>query len=137
MFFSPQSNGVQQWSDHVSPTNYNQPPYEEYTYGDRAMNGHRGHNQTQPHIWNQQPEGHQFDQGDYTYSSIGTAKSTESNEFSTDDYGLNTYPQGSKIPVEYNRDGGYRDRQVNGNHFQVTTYLDPHLSEIELNIYFS
>lgn len=120
---SPQSNGVQQWSDHVSPTNYNQPPYEEYTYGDRAvngqMNGHRGHNQTQPHIWNQQPEGHQFDQGDYTYSSIGTAKSTESNEFSTDDYGLNTYPQGSKIPVEYNRDGGYRDRQVNGNHFQM------------------
>uniref|UniRef100_A0AAV2KZ34 CEP152 CEP63 binding coiled coil domain-containing protein n=1 Tax=Knipowitschia caucasica TaxID=637954 RepID=A0AAV2KZ34_KNICA len=116
---SPQANGAQQWSNHVRQApheqnceaNYNRCPYGERVVTEH-MNGHQG--QTQPHVWNQ-PQGPQSNQGDYSYNSIGT-----DNDFSTDDYGTNVYPQASKVPVEYHGDGGYGDRRVNDearNHF--------------------
>ncbi|KAK7891037.1 hypothetical protein WMY93_023000 [Mugilogobius chulae] len=119
---SPQTNGAQQWSNHVRPTSNEQnyeANYNQFPFGERAVNGHlNGHQgQTQPHVWHQ-AQGPQFTQGDYSYNSIGT----DNNDFSTDDYGAKAYPEGSKIPVEYNGNGGFGDRQVHGetgNHFQV------------------
>lgn len=118
---SPHSTGAQQWSDHARPpshenyeADYNQRPYDDYRGANGEMNGHLG--QTQPHIWNQQQQGPQFNHGDYTYNSIDT----EGNDFSTDDYGTNTYPEGPKVPVEFNGDGGYRQVHVETrNHFQM------------------
>ncbi|XP_033823422.1 centrosomal protein of 152 kDa [Periophthalmus magnuspinnatus] len=119
---SPQANGAQQWSNQDRATSHEQnyePNYNHFPFGDHLVNGHmNGHQgQSQPHVWNQ-PQGPQFNQGDYSYNSIGT----ENNDFSTDNYGTNAYSQASKIPVEYNGDEAYGDRRVHGetrNHFQV------------------
>ncbi|XP_029991421.1 centrosomal protein of 152 kDa isoform X2 [Sphaeramia orbicularis] len=125
---SPQSTGTQQWSDHPRPTSheqnyeaeYNQHSYKQYVYGDGTaqINGHQIIPQTQPfpHTWNQQSEDHQFTQGDYTYTSMGTEKSAESNDFSADDYESKPYPQAANNPVEYNGEGGYRDKQTHEDH---------------------
>uniref|UniRef100_A0A3B3ZU26 Centrosomal protein 152 n=1 Tax=Periophthalmus magnuspinnatus TaxID=409849 RepID=A0A3B3ZU26_9GOBI len=74
-----------------------EPNYNHFPFGDHLVNGHmNGHQgQSQPHVWNQ-PQGPQFNQGDYSYNSIGT----ENNDFSTDNYGTNAYSQASKIPEQ-------------------------------------
>ncbi|XP_072291246.1 centrosomal protein of 152 kDa isoform X2 [Eucyclogobius newberryi] len=120
---SPQANGAQQWPNQARPTEQNyEAKFNQFQYGDQVLNGHMNghHGQTQPHVW-KQTQGPPFNQGDYSYHSIGT----EDNDFSTDDYGTNSYPQASKIPVG---DGGCGDRRVHGetrNQFQVFN-SEPH-----------
>ena len=86
------------------------------------MNGRLPQNQPLPHTWNQN---HQFTQGDYTYTSIGTEKSTETNDFSAE-YEPEPYIQGTNNAVVYNGEGGRKDNQNYGdpgngrNHFQVS-----------------
>ncbi|XP_054475173.1 centrosomal protein of 152 kDa [Anoplopoma fimbria] len=114
---SPHSAWTQQWSDHPRPTSHEQNPevgydqhsHDEYAYEDGAVqnNGH----QPLPHTWNQD---HQFPQGEYTYTSIGSEKSTGTNDFSTDEYESKPYPQGTNNAVMYNGDG--RDIQNHGDH---------------------
>ncbi|KAL7402665.1 hypothetical protein ABVT39_018159 [Epinephelus coioides] len=138
---SPKSTWTQQWSDHPRPTSneqnyeddYEQHADDEYAYEDGAVqiNGHHPQSQPLPHTWNQD---HQFNQGDYTYTSMGTEKSTETNDFSADEYEYESrpYPQGTKNAVVYNGEGGRRDNQNYGdqnngrNHFQnlKSTQLD-------------
>ncbi|GAA6221499.1 centrosomal protein of 152 kDa [Lates japonicus] len=132
---SPQSTWTQQWSNHPRPisheqnyeADYDQGSHDDYAYGDGAaqINGHQRHpqNQPPPRSWNQQSQDHQFTQGDYTYTSMGTEESTETNDFSTDQYESKPYPQGTNNHVEYNGEGGYRDKQSHEgnnirNHFQ-------------------
>ncbi|XP_042351484.1 centrosomal protein of 152 kDa isoform X2 [Plectropomus leopardus] len=120
---SPQSTWTQQWSDHPRLTSheqnyevdYDQHPHDEYPYEDGAVqiNGHHPQSQPLPHTWNQD---HQFNQGDYTYTSTGTEKSTETNDFSTDDYESKPYPQGTNNAVAHNGDRGCRDNQNYGDH---------------------
>ncbi|KAI3371197.1 hypothetical protein L3Q82_023834, partial [Scortum barcoo] len=113
---SPQSTWTQKWSVHPQPTAHEQNyevdkrSHSDYAYGDGAVqiNGH--------HAWNQQPQDHQFTQGDYTYTSMGTENSTDANDFSTDGYESNLYPQGSNNAGVYNGEGGCRDNQNYGNH---------------------
>ncbi|KAF3854992.1 hypothetical protein F7725_023047 [Dissostichus mawsoni] len=82
---SPQSTWTQQrptsHEQNCEP-DYDQRSQDEYTYQDGAVqiNGHHPQTQPQPQTWNQD---HQFTQGDYTYTSIGTEKST--NDFSADE----------------------------------------------------
>uniref|UniRef100_UPI003AABA4B4 centrosomal protein of 152 kDa n=1 Tax=Centroberyx gerrardi TaxID=166262 RepID=UPI003AABA4B4 len=137
---SPQSTWTQQceWSDHPRPASHEEnyeidygqgPDHDEYAYEDGAVqiNGHASHPQNRPlpHTWNQQS---QFNQGDYTYTSMGTEKSTEANDFSTDEYESKPYPQGANNPVEYDGEGGRRDKQTYGEqnntrkHFQNFDY---------------
>ncbi|XP_073329008.1 centrosomal protein of 152 kDa isoform X2 [Pagrus major] len=125
---SPQSTWPQQWSAHPRPTSheqnyeveYDQHSHDEYGYEDGAaqINGHRSHPQSQPlpHTWNQQSQDHQFTQGDYTYTSMGTEKSPETSDFSTEEYGAKQYPQGANNGVVYNGEGGRRDNQNYGDH---------------------
>uniref|UniRef100_A0A4W6CYR6 Centrosomal protein 152 n=1 Tax=Lates calcarifer TaxID=8187 RepID=A0A4W6CYR6_LATCA len=112
-----------------SEADYDQGSHDDYAYGDGAaqINGHQRHPQSQPppRSWNQQSQDHQFTQGDYTYTSMGTEESTETNDFSTDQYESKPYPQGNNNHVEYNGEGGYRDKQSHEgnntrNHFQVS-----------------
>uniref|UniRef100_A0A3B4Z0V9 Centrosomal protein 152 n=1 Tax=Stegastes partitus TaxID=144197 RepID=A0A3B4Z0V9_9TELE len=95
---------------------YDQGSHDEYAYGDGGvhMNGHQSHPPSEPlpHTWNQD---HQFIQGDYTCTSMGTEKSTETCDFSTE-FESNSYSQSKPNHVEYNGEGGYRDKQ---SHFQV------------------
>ncbi|XP_037623199.1 centrosomal protein of 152 kDa isoform X1 [Sebastes umbrosus] len=128
---SPQSTWTQKWSDHPRPisheqnceVDYDQRSHDEYAFGDGAVqiNGHHPQSQPPPRTWNQD---HQFTQGDYSYTSVGTEKSTETNDFSTDEYESKPYPQGTNNAVMYNGDGGRRDNQNYGdpnngrNHFQ-------------------
>uniref|UniRef100_A0A8D3AHA6 Centrosomal protein 152 n=1 Tax=Scophthalmus maximus TaxID=52904 RepID=A0A8D3AHA6_SCOMX len=126
---------TQQWSNHPEPisheqnyeADYDRGGHDEYTYEDGAdqINGQQRHAQSQPlpHTWNQPSEDHQFTQGDYTYTSMGTEKSTETNEFSTE-YEAKPYSQGTDNHLEYNGEGGYRVALSHGdhttrNHFQV------------------
>ncbi|XP_069564262.1 centrosomal protein of 152 kDa [Brachyistius frenatus] len=121
---SPQSKWTQKWSDHPKPTShaqnyevdYDQGSQDEYAYEDGAVhtNGHRSHpqSQPQPHTWNQD---HPFTQGEYTCTSMGTEKSTETSDLSTE-FEANSFPQGTNNHVEYNGEGGYRDMQSNGDH---------------------
>lgn len=120
---SPQSTWTQKWSVHPQPTTHEQ-NYEagqrshgDYAYGDGAgqINGH--------HTWNQQPQDHQFTQGDYTYTSMGSEKSTDANDFSTDEYESKPYPQGSNNAGVYNEEGGQRDNQNYGNHNNVRNHF--------------
>nr|XP_019934625.1 PREDICTED: centrosomal protein of 152 kDa [Paralichthys olivaceus] len=118
---SPQSTWTQQWSNHPKPISheqsyggdYDQGSHDEYTYEDGAdqINGQR--RQPLPHTWNQQSGDHQFTQGDYTYTSMGTEKSIETNGFSTES---KPYSQESDNHMECNGDGGYRDVQNHGDH---------------------
>uniref|UniRef100_A0A673ADB8 Centrosomal protein 152 n=1 Tax=Sphaeramia orbicularis TaxID=375764 RepID=A0A673ADB8_9TELE len=112
-------NRYYMWHDNYE-AEYNQHSYKQYVYGDGTaqINGHQIIPQTQPfpHTWNQQSEDHQFTQGDYTYTSMGTEKSAESNDFSADDYESKPYPQAANNPVEYNGEGGYRDKQTHEDH---------------------
>ncbi|KAG7522341.1 hypothetical protein JOB18_020075 [Solea senegalensis] len=121
---SPQSTWAQQWSNHPKSAsneqqyeaNYNQGSHDEFTYEDHAdqISGQQRH--LQPHTWVQQPEDHQYTQGqDYTYTSMGTEKSTETNEFSTE-FECKPYSQSTNNHVEYNGEGGYRDTQSHGDH---------------------
>uniref|UniRef100_A0A3B4VJJ9 Centrosomal protein 152 n=1 Tax=Seriola dumerili TaxID=41447 RepID=A0A3B4VJJ9_SERDU len=131
---SPQSTWTQQWSIQPRPVSheqnyeadYDQGLHDDYTYEDDVVqiNGHRRNPQSQPlpHTWNQQSEDHHFTQGDCTYTSMGTEKSTETNDFSTDEYESKPYPQGTNNHVEYNGEVGYRDKQSHTrNHFQPGT----------------
>ncbi|XP_036964247.1 centrosomal protein of 152 kDa isoform X5 [Acanthopagrus latus] len=125
---SPQSTWTQQWSAHPKPASheqnyevdYDQHPHDEYSYEDGAaqINGHRSHPQSQPlpHAWNQQSQDHQFTQDDYTYTSMGTEKSTETCDFSTDEYETKQCLQDANNGVVYNGDGGRRDNQNYGDH---------------------
>lgn len=100
---------------------YDQGPRDGYTYEDGALqiNGHQ--RIPQSHTWSQQSEDHQFTQGD-PYTSVGTEKSTETTDFSTEEYEPKPYPQGANNHVEYNGDGGYGDNQSrNRNHYQVSS----------------
>uniref|UniRef100_A0A3Q3MEN8 Centrosomal protein 152 n=1 Tax=Labrus bergylta TaxID=56723 RepID=A0A3Q3MEN8_9LABR len=95
---------------------------DDYNYGDGAVqvNGHLGQIQSQPHTWNQHSEDHRFTQGDYTYTSMGTEQSTETNDFSTDVYGSKPYTQGTNNAAVYHEEEGQRDHNNAGNHFQVS-----------------
>ncbi|XP_076589326.1 centrosomal protein of 152 kDa isoform X2 [Chaetodon auriga] len=134
---SPQSTWTQQWSVHPRSTSheqncevdYDQRSHDEFAYEDGAaqINGHhRSHPQSQPlpHTWNKQSQCHQSTQGDYTYTSMGTEKSMETSDFSTDKYESKAYPQGTNNAVVYNGEGGhegnqnYGDRNNARNHFQ-------------------
>ncbi|XP_065813179.1 centrosomal protein of 152 kDa isoform X2 [Labrus bergylta] len=114
---SPESAWSQQWSVHPRPTSHEQ---DDYNYGDGAVqvNGHLGQIQSQPHTWNQHSEDHRFTQGDYTYTSMGTEQSTETNDFSTDVYGSKPYTQGTNNAAVYHEEEGQRDHNNAGNHFQ-------------------
>ncbi|XP_035521754.1 centrosomal protein of 152 kDa isoform X2 [Morone saxatilis] len=125
---SPQSTWTPQWSAHPRPTSheqnyeadYDQRSHDEYAYGDGAaqINGHQSHPQSQhlPHTWSQQSQDPQYAQGDYTYTSTGTEKSTETNDFSADEYVSKPFPQGTNHAVVYNGGGGCRDNQSYGDH---------------------
>ncbi|XP_045893647.1 centrosomal protein of 152 kDa isoform X2 [Micropterus dolomieu] len=125
---SPQSTWTRQWSAHPRQTSheqnyevdFDQRSHDEYAYEDGAapISGHRSHPQSQPlpHTWNQQPQDHQFTQGDYTYTSIGTEKSTETNDFSTNEYDSKSYPQGTNNAVVYNGEVGRRDNLNSREH---------------------
>lgn len=47
---------------------------------------------------------------------MGTEQSTETNDFSTDEYEPKPYPQSTKNAVVYNGEGGRRDNQNYGDH---------------------
>lgn len=57
---------------------------------------------------------------------MGTEKSTETNDFSTDEYDSKPYTQGTNNAVVYNGGGKYKENQSYGdhnnarNHFQVS-----------------
>ncbi|XP_044048971.1 centrosomal protein of 152 kDa isoform X2 [Siniperca chuatsi] len=133
---SPQSTWTQQWPVHHRPTSheqnyevdYDQRSHDEYAYEDGAVqiNGHQRYPQSQPlpHTWNQQPQDHHFPQGDYTYTSIGTEKSTETNDFSTDEYESKPYPQGTNNAVVYNGEGERRDNQNSRDHNERNHFQD-------------
>lgn len=100
--------------------------FNDYAYqvGAVQVNGHQSHSHSQPlpHTWNQD---HPFTQGDNTYTSMGTDHSTETNDFSTDEYESKPYPQGNNNHMQYNRGGGQGDKQNHGdhncrNHFEVS-----------------
>ncbi|XP_068459350.1 centrosomal protein of 152 kDa isoform X2 [Clinocottus analis] len=114
---SPQSAWTPQWSDHprLPPHEQNREVDEEYAYEDGALQNNGDHPQSQPlpNTWNQE---HQYTQGDYTYTSIGSEKSTETNNFSTDEYETKRYPQGTNKAVVYNGEGGCTDIQNYGDH---------------------
>ncbi|XP_039988381.1 centrosomal protein of 152 kDa isoform X2 [Xiphias gladius] len=143
---SPQSTWTQQWSNQPRPipheqnyeADYDQGSRDEYTYKDGAVqiNGHQRHPQSQPlpHTWNQQQEDHQFTQGDYTYTTMGTEKSTETNDFSTDEYESKPYPQGTNNHVDYNGEGGYKEKQIHGDH-NTRNHFQPGAGEKVVNQY--
>ncbi|XP_068578645.1 centrosomal protein of 152 kDa isoform X2 [Cebidichthys violaceus] len=120
---SPQSAWTQQWSDHSRPTSheqhrevdYDQHSHDEYAYEDGAVqnNGHHPQSRPLPNTWNQD---HQFTQGDYSYTSIISDKSTETNDFSRDEYESKPYPQGTDNAGMYDGEGGRRDIQNYGDH---------------------
>uniref|UniRef100_A0A7N6BEV3 CEP152 CEP63 binding coiled coil domain-containing protein n=1 Tax=Anabas testudineus TaxID=64144 RepID=A0A7N6BEV3_ANATE len=91
--------------------------FNDYAYqvGAVQVNGHQSHSHSQPlpHTWNQD---HPFTQGDNTYTSMGTDHSTETNDFSTDEYESKPYPQGNNNHMQYNRGGGQGDKQNHGDH---------------------
>lgn len=93
---------------------------DHYTYGDGApkINGHHGHTQSQalPHTWNQQTQDQQFTQGDYTYTSVGTERSTEANDFSTDEYSSRPYIQGTNNCAVYDEEGRHMENPSYENH---------------------
>ncbi|KAM7002587.1 centrosomal protein of 152 kDa [Tautogolabrus adspersus] len=114
---SPESTWSQQWSVHPRPTSHEQ---DDYNYGDGAVqiNGQLGQIQSQPHTWNQQSQDHRFTQGGYTYTSMGTEQSTETKDFSTDEYGSKPYTQGTDNAAVYHEEEGHVDLNNAGNHFQ-------------------
>ncbi|XP_035013531.2 centrosomal protein of 152 kDa isoform X2 [Hippoglossus stenolepis] len=119
---SPQSTWTQQWSNPPKPISHEQNydgdydlgSRDEYTYEDVADQINGQQRQPLPPTWNQQSGDHQFTQGDYTYTSMGTDKSIETNDFSTE-YESKPYSQESNNHVECNGDGGYRDVQNHGD----------------------
>ncbi|XP_034735922.1 centrosomal protein of 152 kDa isoform X2 [Etheostoma cragini] len=116
---SPQSTWTQQWSDQPRPTtheqncevNYDQRSHDEYAYEDGAVqiNGYHPQSQPLPHTWSQDDP---FTQGDYTYTSIGAEKSTETSL--TDEYKSKPYPQVTNTAVVY--DGEHGGIQNHGDH---------------------
>ncbi|XP_034390601.1 centrosomal protein of 152 kDa isoform X2 [Cyclopterus lumpus] len=119
---SPQSAWTPQWSDHPRPPSHEQDCEvdEEYAYEDGAVqnNGHH----PLPNTWNQD---HQYTQGDYTYTSMGSEKPTETKDCSTDEYESKPYPQGSNNAVMYNGEGGRRDIQNYGDHNNGRNQFQP------------
>lgn len=116
--YKKSSKGKESLSVIVSLKNYDEGLNNEYAYKDGAarINEHRSPPQSQPlpHTWNQD---HQFTQADYTCTSMGTDKMTETSDFSTE-FESKPYPQGASNHVEYNGERGYIDKQ---NHqFQVS-----------------
>ncbi|XP_029009041.1 centrosomal protein of 152 kDa isoform X2 [Betta splendens] len=123
---SPQSAWTQKWSDQTKPNShdqgykdgYGQHSYDEYGHQNGAVNinGHQRHPQNQPlpHTWNQDQS---FTQGDYTYSTMGTEHSTETNDFSMDEYVSKPY-QGTNNHIEHNTKGGqpsHGDHNIRNN----------------------
>uniref|UniRef100_A0A3Q4BDL0 Uncharacterized protein n=1 Tax=Mola mola TaxID=94237 RepID=A0A3Q4BDL0_MOLML len=103
---------------------------ENYTYDDGGAqtDGLRSHPQSQ--TWSQQSQDHHFTQGDYTYCSVGTEKSTEASDFCADEYESKSYPQGTNKAVMFNGTGhgddqNYRNHNDPKHHFQAT--YNPHL----------
>lgn len=64
------------------------------------LNGHQG--QPLPQTWNQKSQEHQFNQEEYSYTSVGP----ETNDFSTDEYDTQAFPQGRNNAVMYSGEGG-------------------------------
>ncbi|KAL6106570.1 cep152 [Pungitius sinensis] len=120
---SPQSAWTPQWSDHSRPASHEQKrevghdqhSHDEYAYGDGAVQNNGPHPQSGPlpNAWNLDP---QFSQGDYTYTSIGSEKSTNTNDFCTDENKSRPYPNGTNNAVPYNGQEGRRDVQNYGHH---------------------
>ncbi|KAM4618221.1 centrosomal protein of 152 kDa [Polymixia lowei] len=111
--------------------------HDEYVYEDGAVhiNGHSSHPQRQPlpQTWSQQSQSCQFNQGGYTHTNTGTEQSTETNDFSINDFSTEgyepePYPHVTNNPVEYDGEGGRRDKPTNGDqnntkkHFQDFDY---------------
>lgn len=95
-------------------------PYE--TLGVQ-LNGHQA--QPLPQTWNQKPQDHQFSQGEYSYTSVGA----ETNDFSTDEYETQTFPQGHNNAVMYTREGGGDNQNYTNsprNPFQVSETVCKH-----------
>ncbi|KAL3061358.1 hypothetical protein OYC64_009524 [Pagothenia borchgrevinki] len=128
---SPQSTWTQQrptsHEQNCEP-DYDQRSQDEYNYQDGAVqiNGHHPQTQPQPQTWNQD---HQFTQGDYTYTSIGTEKST--NDFSADEYESKPYPPGTNNPVVFNGEAGRRDDQHYGVHNGINHFPSGALDRVD------
>ncbi|XP_040893864.1 centrosomal protein of 152 kDa [Toxotes jaculatrix] len=143
---SPQSTWTQQWPNNPQPVSheqnyeadYDQGSHDEYAYEDGALqvNGLRRLPQSQPlpHTWNHQSEDHQFTQGDYTYTNMGTEKCMETNDFSTDDYESKPYPQGTNNHVAYNGEAGYRDKRSHEDH-NIRNQFQPGVGDKVINQY--
>lgn len=88
---------------------------KEYAYDDGAVqnNGHHPQIRPLPNTWNQD---HQYTQGDYTFTSMGSEKSPETKDFSTDEYESKACAQGSNDAVLYDGEGGRRDIPNYGDH---------------------
>ncbi|XP_056273279.1 centrosomal protein of 152 kDa isoform X3 [Pseudoliparis swirei] len=114
---SPQSAWTPQWSDHPRPPSHEQDCEvdKEYAYDDGAVqnNGHHPQIRPLPNTWSQD---HQYTQGDYTFTSMGSEKSPETKDFSTDEYESKAYAQGSNDAVLYDGEGGRRDIPNYGDH---------------------
>ncbi|KAM3608683.1 uncharacterized protein V6R79_003056 [Siganus canaliculatus] len=117
---SPQSTWTQPWSVHPKPKSHEQNCHDEYAYedGDARMNGRQTHphNQPLPQTWSQQPQDHQFNQGDYSYTSIGTERSTETNDFPSEEYESRPYSQSTEGRHQENQN--HEDHANARNHFQ-------------------
>ncbi|KAM8892282.1 centrosomal protein of 152 kDa isoform 2-T2 [Spinachia spinachia] len=112
---SPVSAWTPQWSDHSRPTSHEhqedahgQRSHDEYTYedGDVHNNGHHPQSAPPPNAWNLD---HQFTPGDYAYTSIGSEKSTDTNDFPTDENKSKPHPHRTNNSVPYNGQEGRRD----------------------------
>ncbi|XP_029697568.1 centrosomal protein of 152 kDa isoform X4 [Takifugu rubripes] len=112
---SPQSTRTPRRS--ADPRSDSQPQYEgdydnhspdgsPYETGGVQLTRH----QVQPQTWSQTPHDHQFNPGEYSYTSVGA----ETNEFSTDEYASQTFPQGNNNAAMYNGEGRGHD-QNQGN----------------------
>ncbi|KAK1887325.1 Centrosomal protein of 152 kDa [Dissostichus eleginoides] len=103
---SPQSTWTQQrptsHEQNCEP-DYDQRSQDEYTYQDGA--------------------------GDYTYTSIGTEKST--NDFSADEYESKPYPPSTNNPVVFNGEAGRRDDQHYGVHNGINHFPSGALDRVD------
>ncbi|KAM9753445.1 centrosomal protein of 152 kDa isoform 1-T1 [Menidia menidia] len=142
---SPKSKWTQEWPDHARPNphvqndeaNYADGSHDEYTYKEEAahMNGYRNHPQGEPlpHTWSQD---HQFAQGDYTHTSMGTENCSGVSNFSAE-FESKPYAENTQNSVEYIEEGGYGDElcyedQNSRNHFQT---LKPGQADRGVNTY--
>ncbi|XP_040018099.2 centrosomal protein of 152 kDa isoform X4 [Gasterosteus aculeatus] len=120
---SPQSAWTQQWSDHSRPTSHEQKrevghdqrSHDEYAYEDEAgqNDGHHPQSGPLPNAWNLD---HQFSHADYTYTSIGSEKCTDTNDFSTDENKCKPYPHGTNNAAPFDGQEGRRDIPNYGHH---------------------